>query len=228
LATEPAMPDDEKLETKSDAKPEGGDDKPEGDEKPNDSKLKSGKSVGERVTEIASKLKIGVPEMIPEDADEALDLLYIAACAIAGPSPEENAVVPDTPPGSGPLMLSTAIAANGPHVAALRRIDKDERSKLNARIDALKGRGLSDADFQELKGQVPKLELSLTAEGDLVKPELAKTLEILERNLPDKVELATKTGDVVVVEPPVPDQRKKDEETLAALEANGAIPPAKK
>lgn len=227
LATERTMPDEPKDKKPEGEKPEG--DKPEGDPK-KDSKLKSGKSVSERVTDIAKWLQIGTPEIIPDDADEALDLLYIAAAAIRGPASEENEIVADQSPntGTGPVMLSTLITTGGPHVAAMKKIDKDEREKLNARIDALKGRGLSDPDFAELKGQVPKLELSLTQEGELVPHALAKTLDILERNLPTKKELATATGDVVEVELPVKDGREKSKAVLQQLEENGIIPPAKK
>ncbi|MBL8824909.1 MAG: hypothetical protein JNJ77_20145 [Planctomycetia bacterium] len=196
-STEPRKPkhlgtdmDDEKKQTEPEAT-----DTPEATEKEKE-KPSTSKPVSELFKEIGEKLKIGLPDKVPGSAEEALELLHAAACVIAGPAQEDELV--DAPnPANGTasgMMLSTAIKEKGWAGQAARNLDASTREGLKARIEALKKRGLSDDDYKDFLGQVPKLELSVNPDdGKVIDTHLHRLLTFAERNLPKPHELATDT-----------------------------------
>lgn len=229
LATEPkAMPDELKekgTETTESEKPEA----EEKTEKPDETKTPT-KPVGDMLKVIGDKFKIGLPDTLPGDPLEALEMLYVAACAIGGPTQEEELMAATSPNinTSGGLMLSTAMKDKSWAGTMARTLDKNTREGLKARIAKLKGRGLQKEDEEAMLAQVPALELSANPEtGEVVETPLHRMLTVLERNLPSRKELATET-ELEEVPNPIKSTREKAEQTLQALEDNGVIEPAKK
>lgn len=222
LATEPDMADDTKTpETET----------PEPEKEKEETPKTATKPVPEMLKEIGDKFKVGLPDTLPSDPIEALNLLYVAACAVAGPNTEDDLMAEPNPTNvtGGGIMLSTAVKEKGWAGTAAKALDTSTRDALKARIEALKPRGLQDADYKALTAQVPAMELSVCPDDGKVLPtSLHSTLDILERNLPSRKELATETELEEVPNPnKPPDPAEKAQQTLATLEANGVIKPLK-
>jgi hypothetical protein len=199
--------------------------KPETEEKPTEDKpaKKAPVNVQERLKTIGDKFKIGLPDQLPDNPEDALELLYVAACVVAGPQ-EEETLTPEPNPTTGSIMLSTAVKESGWAGTAARHLETTTRDGLKSRIELLKKRGLGKEDHEKLLAQVPKLELSLNpADGKVIDTHLHDMLTVLERNLPSRKELATST-ELTEEKPPVADAKAKAEETLKHLEEKGIIP----
>lgn len=233
LATEPVMPDDEKKPKPGDDKPEekkGAEAKADGEKKPDaegekPAEINTGKPVQTMLQEMGSIFNIGLPESLPSDPKAAFEMLYVAACATRSPASQEQMTMAPSPNGLGGqgVMLSTAIKDTGFAGTFAKNLDKSTRDALKARIEALKPRGLPEAQYKLLMAQVPALELSVNAEsGDLIPSQLHLTLDVLESMAPSRKELAT-DSELTPVDPPA-GKVKTDEEIYAAIEESSGIP----
>lgn len=207
-------------------KKDGGEDKPEaskpGEETPE-------RSVAQTCQEISQYLELGLPDNMPDNAEKALEWIYIAACVKGKPAPTEELTMADAAAGSigNPLMLSAAMKGDGAAATLAKNLDKSTRAALKSRIEALKARGVPDV--KDLLDELPRLELSISPEGEVIDTHLHKTLTMLEKHLPTRKELAA-DSELTDAEPPATgkgDKAEQNQQTIKELEKNKIVPSAR-